>query len=115
MKKISDVMDVFGQYNCYNKLDLNKKIISFIICHNNKPDLLFLTLDKLNNSSYNNFEVIVVDNNSNNNLKPLFINNINFKFPIKLIPIENNKNNIKYISIHMLNRSINKNYIEYLL
>lgn len=80
------------------KLDLNKKIISFIMSHRNRPDLLLLTLDKLNNSQYNNFEVIIVDDRSDDNLKPLFINNIDFKFPIKLISINNDNNGIKCTS-----------------
>lgn len=71
----------------------NKISISIIIHHINKPDLLFVSLYSLNKSKFNNFEVIVVDNSSEN-LKPKFINNLFFNFPIKLISI----NNIESIS-----------------
>ena len=68
----------------------NKKIsISIIMSHRNRPELLFLTLLKLNSSNFDNFEVIIVDDRSFKHLKPNFINELYFKYPIKLITIEN--------------------------
>jgi hypothetical protein len=68
------------------------KIISIIMSHRNRPDLLFLTLLELNKSKNNNFEVVIVDDRSDQNLKPDFIKNINFNYPIKLISIDNKNN-----------------------
>lgn len=63
--------------------------ISIIMSHRNRPDLLLLTLLKLNNSIFNNFEVVIVDDRSEKHLKPNFIDELRFNYPIKLISIEN--------------------------
>jgi len=67
----------------------NKISISIIMSHRNRPDLLLLTLLKLNSSIFNNFEVVIVDDRSEKHLKPNFIDELYFNYPIKLITIEN--------------------------
>ena len=71
-----------------------KKIITFVIFNINNSDTLFLNLINLNNFQYNNFEVFIIDF-SNELYKPLFLNNISFNYPIKIIYNETNYN--KYI------------------
>jgi len=70
-------------------INKNKISISIIMSHRNRPDLLLLTLLKLNNSVFNNFEVVIVDDRSEKHLKPNFIDELYFNYPIKLITIEN--------------------------
>ena len=72
-----------------NKLKQREEIkISFIMAHRNRIDLLILTLSRLNQSKLNNFEVVIVDDRSSYDIS--FIQTINFKFPIKLIKVEDN-------------------------
>jgi GT2 family glycosyltransferase len=59
--------------------------ISFIIAHHNRPELLFLTLCSLSRSKSNNFEVVVVDDRSDQTLE--LVEEVKFPFPIKIIKI----------------------------
>ena len=52
--------------------------------NNNNSDILLFNLLKINTFVYKNFEIIIIDN-SDDKYKPLFIDNIIFNFPIKII------------------------------
>ena len=57
--------------------------------HRNRQDLLFITLCTLNKSKQNNFEMVIIDDRSNHRID--FIKD-QFKFPIKIIRIDNKDN-----------------------
>lgn len=45
-------------------------------------------MHSLNSSKSLNFEVVIIDNNSDVNLRPKYINYLHFNFPIKLITLD---------------------------
>jgi glycosyltransferase involved in cell wall biosynthesis len=68
-----------------------KKFISVVMAYFNRPEVTLNTLRSINRSSYKNFEVIIVDDGSDPELKisPHLTNE--FNFPIKVIEIEKEK------------------------
>ncbi len=58
--------------------------VSVIIPYYNKKEFIFATLDSLNNQVYKDFEVIIVDDGSDEKLED-FLNFNNYFFPLKLI------------------------------
>jgi glycosyltransferase involved in cell wall biosynthesis len=56
--------------------------VSVIIPYYNKKEFIFATLDSLNNQVYKDFEVIIVDDGSDEKLED-FLNFNNYFFPLK--------------------------------
>lgn len=76
-----------------NNNNLNNKMISIVMAHRNRPDLLFFTLQSINRSKFKNIQVIIIDDRSDPDKKPKFIKNNIFPFEIILHEIVSNEIN----------------------
>lgn len=80
--------DTINYENIFNEFCKSSKKISIVMTHKNRPELLFLTLLSISKSQSHNFEVIVIDDNSDKDKLPLFLNFYKFPFLIKYIVMD---------------------------
>ena len=84
----TNIFDKFLDYNDKVFLKNLKKKISIVMAYYNRKEQLIETIKSINNSSYKNIEIIIVDDNSDPEERvDTFINDINSNLDIKLLNI----------------------------